>query len=273
MTPLITSTHNPRVKAALALRERRERERAGLMLVEGFEEISLAWQAGIAAGALFYCAALSRAAGGPDLLREMEGAGAEVIEVDQRVFARLAYREGPDGWLATMPVPAARLEDLSPSAPAFLVVAEAVEKPGNLGAMLRTADAAGVQAVIAADPLTDWANPNVVRSSKGALFSVPVAAAPGERVLAWLREQGIGIVAATPSATACYSEVDLRGPVALAVGAEKHGLSEAWLAGADLRVRIPMAGRVNSLNAATAAALLIYEVVRQRGARTSGGRG
>jgi TrmH family RNA methyltransferase len=131
---------------------------------------------------------------------------------------------------------------------------------------LRTADAAGVDALIAAAPLTDWGNPNIVRSSKGALFTIPVAAADNQQTIAWLRQHHIQIVAATPQATQLYTDIDLRGPVAIAVGTEKTGLSETWLDQADVQVRIPMVGKVNSLNVATATALLVYEVVRQRSA-------
>jgi TrmH family RNA methyltransferase len=146
----------------------------------------------------------------------------------------------------------------------LLLVCEAVEKPGNLGAILRTADAAGAAAVLAADPITDWGNPNLVRASKGTVFAVPVASADTSQVLGWLRERGIAVVAATPHADVAYPDVDLTGPVAIVVGAEKEGLSQTWLRAADHRVRIPMAGRANSLNVATSAAILAYEAVRQR---------
>jgi TrmH family RNA methyltransferase len=144
------------------------------------------------------------------------------------------------------------------------VVCESVEKPGNLGAILRTADAAGIDALISCDPLTDWGNPNVVRASKGALFSVQVAEASSVQTIEWLRRNQIRIVVATPQATLSYTQVDLRGPVAITVGEEKHGLSTEWLEQADDAVVIPMFGQVNSLNVATATALLIYEVIRQR---------
>ena len=262
---IITSFQNPRVKQVVALRDRRERERTGLMRVEGYEELSLALESGASPATLFYCPSLWGERRQRELLERAREAGAELVEVDERVFARLAYREGPDGWLATMPAPRRGVDELQLSADPLLVVAEAVEKPGNLGAMLRTCDAAGVGALVAADPLTDWGNPNVVRASKGALFTVPVAEGGGEEVLGWLRGRGIRVVAATPEGSVPYAEADLRGPVAIAVGSEKHGLSEAWLDGADVRVRIPMLGRVNSLNVSIATALLVYEAVGQRG--------
>lgn len=264
---IITSAQNPRVKQIVALRDRRERERSGLMRVEGFEEVTLALASGAQPVALFFCPSFFRSADQAALIERMQQAGAELIEVSERIFEKIAYRDGPDGWLATFPTLDTRLETLRPSANPFLIVAESVEKPGNLGAMLRTADAAGVDALIAAAPHTDWNNPNIVRASKGALFSVPVAAADNQQTLRWLRQHRIRIVAATPQATTLYTDADLDGPLAIAVGEEKYGLSQTWLDAADLRVRIPMFGKVDSLNVATATALLVYEVVRQRSAK------
>lgn len=260
----ITSLQNPRVKQLVALRDKRERMRSGLMRVEGYEELTLALQSGARPVSLYVCPELFRAADPQETIARAQQAGAEIIEVSLRVFEKMAYREGPDGWLATFPTIDRQLHDLQLPANPLLVVAEAVEKPGNLGAMLRTADAAGVHGLIAAAPLTDWGNPNIVRASKGALFSVPVAAAATAELIGWLHEKRIAIVAATPQATANYTDVDLRGPIAVAVGEEKYGLSKALLDQADVQVRIPMIGRVNSLNVATSMALLVYEAVRQR---------
>ncbi len=261
---LLTSLQNPRVKAVVALRDRRERDRSGVMRVEGFEELSLALASGARLRALFYCPQLFATPDQIDLVERIAAMGVDVYEATVEVFGKMAYREGPDGWLAVCDTLATRLDDISLSTVPFLIVAEAVEKPGNLGAMLRTADAVGVDAVLAAAPITDWGNPNIVRASKGAVFSVPVAAASTMETLDWLRERGIAIVAATPAATALYTDVDLRGPIAIAVGAEKHGLSDSFLAAADIQVRIPMWGRVNSLNVSIATALLAYEALRQR---------
>ena len=180
------------------------------------------------------------------------------------VFKKIAYRDNPDGCLAVLPAPRRRLDDLVAGDRPLLVVAEAVEKPGNLGALLRSADAAGATGVIVCDPTTDLNNPNVVRSSRGTLFTVPLAEASTAEALAWLRARQIAIVAATPQAQLIYTEADLRGPLAIAVGAEDDGLTPAWLDQADLTVRIPIFGQVNSLNVATAASLILYEAVRQR---------
>lgn len=256
---VITSPHNPRIKATVRLRERRRREAEGVVVIEGADELALALTSGVEPQTMFVCPALT---GGRALPLPP---GTEVVEVSEAVFAKLAYRENPDGWLALAPAPQRPLAALTlPPAP-LVLVCEAVEKPGNLGAMLRTADAAGVAGLIVCDPATDLGNPNVVRASRGALFTVPLAQAATAEALAWLRARAIPIVAATPQATVAYTAVDLRGPAAVVVGAEDTGLSPAWLEAAEVRVRIPMAGRVNSLNVAASAALLLYEAVRQRG--------
>jgi TrmH family RNA methyltransferase len=259
----LTSTANPRVRTLLGLRRRRDREQAGLTIVA----------AGSRPREIYHCPELSTPGGADEqLLARAAALGARIIRVNRRVFEKIAYREGPDGWLAVVPAVDTRLDRLQPGPEPLLLVCEAVEKPGNLGAMLRTADAAGLAGVIAVDPVADWGNPNIVRASKGTVFSVPVAAATGAQALEWLRDHGIGLVATTPDAERLYTDVDLRGPVAVAVGTEKHGLSPAWLAAATHRVRIPMRGRIDSLNVATAAALVVYEALRQRGAGDGGDR-
>jgi TrmH family RNA methyltransferase len=260
---VVTSPANPRLKTLVALRRRRHRDEAGQTLVEGYEETALAMDAGVRPTALYFCPEL-HPAGQEELLDRAEATGAELVQVSRSAFEKVAYRESPDGWLAVVPAVATDLAGLRLDPDPLLLVCEAVEKPGNLGAILRTADAAGAAAVLAADPSTDWGNPNVVRASKGTVFAVPVATADSSQVLGWLRERGIAVVAATPHTGVAYPDVDLTGPVAIAVGTEKEGLSEAWLRAADHRVRIPMAGRANSLNVATSAAILAYEAVRQR---------
>jgi TrmH family RNA methyltransferase len=260
----VTSLSNPRVKYAIRLRDRRHRDRAGQMLVEGREELALALGGGARPQTLFVCPELLRPAEAA-LLQQASAAAGEVIEVTPAVFARLSYRENPDGWLAIVPAPSASLDSIALGPSPLLLVAEAVEKPGNLGALLRSADAAGVTAVVVCDPATDINNPNVVRSSRGTRFTVPVVEAGTSETLAWLAAHGVRVAAATPQAALIYTDADLRGPLAIAVGGEAQGLTAAWLDSADLRVRIPMRGQVNSLNVAASAALLLYEAVRQRG--------
>ncbi|RNI25445.1 TrmH family RNA methyltransferase [Flexivirga caeni] len=262
----ITSAANPRLKALVALRRRRTRDETGRTLLEGYDELALALSAGVRPHELFVCPELmADPRAQDDVVRAARAAHAQVVRLSRPAFEKVAYREGADGFLAVVPaVGATPRELLLPAAP-LVLIAESVEKPGNLGAMLRTADAAGVDAVVAADPVTDWGNPNVVRSSKGTVFSVPVATATTAETLAWARDRGIQVVAATPAATALHTDVDLTGPIAIAVGTEKEGLSREVLDVADVQVRIPMGGKANSLNVATSAAIVLYEAVRQRG--------
>jgi TrmH family RNA methyltransferase len=261
MTP-ITSLQNPKVKYVLSLRERRERQQHRLVLVEGYAELSLVLANGIQPVDLFICPPLFRQKKQAALLRQFPAV--QPIEVDERVFQKIAYRENPDGWLATVPFPQIPLEKLPLRENPCLVIAERMEKPGNLGAILRTADAAGMDAVIACDPLTDWGNPNVVRASKGTLFTLPISEGSYEEVRGWLTHQGIRAVVATPDASLSHTQADFSGGVALILGTEHEGVSSRWLKSADVQVSIPMFGKVNSLNVSAAAAILMYEVVRQR---------
>jgi RNA methyltransferase, TrmH family len=262
--PIITSVANPRLRAVAALRRRRARDAQGRTVVEGLAELELALGAGAIPELVLFCPELGAGAGQFALVERARGHGATALRCGAEAFERVAYREGPDGILAVLPTPGVRLCELTVPPEPLLVVCEALEKPGNLGAVLRTADAVGAAAVIATDPVADWGNPNVVRASKGTVFSVPVALGTVDETSVWLRHNGIRLVATTPDGSAAYTDTDLRGAVAIAVGTEKYGLSPAMLAAADARVRIPMVGRVNSLNAATAAAVVLYEAVRQR---------
>jgi TrmH family RNA methyltransferase len=261
---VITSLKNARIKRVIALQDRRDRDQLGLTRVEGYDEIRLALESKTEPTEVYVCPELFRSAEESGLLRSLSDAGAETIEVSRPVFEKLAYRQNPDGWLAVFPSPHRDLASLHPRQPALLLVVESVEKPGNLGAILRSADAAGVDAVIVCDPTTDLYNPNVVRSSRGTIFAVPVVQAAGAEALNWLHAHGIAILAATPNARTLYTDADMRRSIAIAVGTEDEGLTTAWLTQADLAVRIPMNGRVNSLNVAAAATLLLYEAVRQR---------
>jgi TrmH family RNA methyltransferase len=176
----------------------------------------------------------------------------------------MSYRENPDGWLAVFPIPQTSLDALKLSQSPLVIVAESVEKPGNLGAILRTADAARVDALLVCNSRVDVWNPNVVRASRGAVFSVPVAESDNESALKWLNAHHIHVLAATPSAEELYFNLNLSEPVAIAVGTEGEGLTEFWMNGADLKVKIPMMGKVNSLNVSVSTALILYEAVRQR---------
>lgn len=261
----ITSSANPRVKRLVDLRKRSTRDAEGVTLVEGFDEVQLAATAGVGVQTLYCCRALMRPEGaGRDLVDTLAAAGSEVVFLGQSAFTKASYRESPDGWLAvvrdpTRPLASMRLDDRS-----LVLVAESVEKPGNLGAMLRTADATGVSAVVAASPVTDWGNPNVVRASLGTVFTVPVASWTSDEVMSWLAGYGVPVVVATPDADVVVTDLDLTGAVAVVVGAEHAGVSATWRAAAAATARIPLVGRVNSLNVATSAAVVLYEALRQR---------
>jgi TrmH family RNA methyltransferase len=262
----ISSLQNPRVKQLVKLRDRRPRDEAGVFLVEGYREIRRALERRVPLRELYYAPDWFLGENEPALIAEAAAAGARLFEFTREVFAKVAYRERPDGLLAVAPQWRRTLEDLPAPAKGdpFLLVVEAIEKPGNLGTILRSADAAGCDAVIVCDPVTDIFNPNVVRASTGVLFAVPLVVETGERVHAWLRARGIRIVATTPAAEQVYSAADLRGPLAVVMGSEQYGLSEFWLRHADLPVRIPMAGQADSLNVAMATIITLFEAVRQR---------
>jgi TrmH family RNA methyltransferase len=257
----ITSLQNPRIKHIVKLRDdKKQRKQDGLMLVEGFDEISLAISAGHKPQTLLSA---------PELATQQSVFdSAETITVTRAVFEKMAYRDNPDGWLAIFPIPNTTFESLEsgsslPKLP-LIIIAESIEKPGNLGAILRTADAAHVDAVLLCDPRVDLWNPNVVRASRGTVFSVPVVECNNASALEWLKSREMRVLAATPSADVLYSAVDLRQPVAIAVGTEDEGLTDFWMQNADLRVKIPMLGKVNSLNVSVSTALIVYEAVRQR---------
>lgn len=258
----ITSPANPRVRWLVSLRRRRTRDAEGVTVVEGHDEICLALAAGAVPRTLYYCPSL--VAGRADLVHEAAALGAEIVTLSKPAFAKASYREGPDGWLAVVPDPSRPLDGLTLSPNPLVLVCERIEKPGNLGAMLRTAEAAGIDAVIAADPLTDWGNPNVVRASKGTGFAIPIASGTSERVRGWLVGRGLRIVVAAPDSDLLITTVDLTAPTAIVVGAEHDGVSGPWLDAADDIAKLPMFGHVNSLNVATSAAVVVYEAVRQR---------
>ncbi len=264
MTEKISSLQNPRIKQLVRLRDRRPRDEAGVFLVEGYREIRRALAKAVRLTELYFSPDWFLGENEPALIDEAARAGAQLFELSKDAFAKIAYRERPDGLLAVAPQWKRSLSDLALKPPPFLLVVEAIEKPGNLGTILRSADAAGAEAVSVCDPVTDIFNPNVVRSSTGVLFSVPVVISESAMVRQWLREQGIRAVATTPAARNLYTETDLRGPLAIVMGSEQYGLSEYWLKESDAQVRIPMAGQADSLNVAMATIITLFEAVRQR---------
>lgn len=238
----------------MKLRDRRARDKTGEFLIEGYRELLAAVDNGWEVRSLFYCPKLFL---GGNEMALLERSNAELIEVTPEVFEKMSYRDRPDGLLGVAPQKKRALEDLSGD---FFALAEAIEKPGNLGTILRSCDAAGVDGLIVVDRCTDIFNPNVVRASVGTLFTVPVVEATSAEALAWL--EGVDVLAATPQAEVEYTEVDMTRPIAIAVGTEQVGLTEKWME--KTQVKIPMLGKANSLNVATATTLMLYEAVRQR---------
>ncbi|MDJ0365131.1 RNA methyltransferase [Hymenobacter sp. H14-R3] len=265
----ITSLHNPRIKDVLRLQEKSaERRRQGLTLVEGYRELANARQAGWTVATLFVCEELAGAEITQELLApaQLVPRPYEYLPVSTAVFAKLAVRERSDGVLAVLRTPSRTLADLQLPDNPLVIVLEAVEKPGNLGAILRTADAAPAHAVLVGDPRTDLYNPNVIRASLGGIFTVPTVAAPMVEILAFLKEKGIRTFAAALADDAkSYTATSLSGPTALVLGTEADGLTPATRAACDETVIIPMRGVLDSLNVSVAAAVLTFEAVRQRG--------
>lgn len=261
----LTSPSNPKLKRVVKLRTCAAREESGEMIVEGYRECRRALDRGYKPHAIFHCPDFYlKNENEPQLVADAAKAGAEVFTCTKTCFTKIAYKERPDGLLMVGPHISIKLADLKLPPHALIIVTEAIEKPGNLGTILRSADAAGAAAVIVCDRTTDIHNPNVVRASTGTMFSVPIVEASSEDALAYLKAHNFSILAATPHAEKLHSEVDLTGNVAIALGAEQYGLTAKWMDGADLRVRIPMLGMADSLNVSAAATILVYEAVRQR---------
>ena len=259
MSVEISSVQNERVKRIIKLqRKASARREEGLTVIEGAREVSRAMENGWQPVELWFCHELAK---DQPLMNANEH---EWTACSKAVFEKISYREGPDGVLAVGPLVGKSLADLKLSANPLILVAEGLEKPGNLGALLRTADGVGADAVIICDATTDLNNPNVVRASIGTLFYLPVAEASSEETIIFLKEKGIKILSAVPDAEAVYTDVELTGPVAVVVGAEDKGLSSQWKKAANLNVKIPMLGKNDSLNVSVSAAVLLYEAVRQR---------
>lgn len=260
----ITSLQNPKIKEAIRLRDRRDRDETGQFLIEGYRELKRFQDSRRKLLSLFTCKELFLGENEEELIDRFAKAGATLYTCASDVFRKLSYRDRPDGLLGIAKQEEHPLDSLVLNPSPFLVIAESIEKPGNLGTILRSSDAAGVDALILCDRCTDLYNPNVVRASVGTLFTVPVVEAKGDEAIAYLKTNGIKIVAATPHADLEYTEVDFTQPIAIAIGTEQLGLSAQFMEQADIQVKIPMCGVADSLNAAMATVILLYEVLRQR---------
>ncbi|MEI7492338.1 MAG: RNA methyltransferase [Bacteroidota bacterium] len=259
----LTSLQNPFIKDVLLLREKsRERKTRELFIIEGIREFNLAVSGGFLIQAVAFC---------PDLLpaeevTKLSGYSflSNLFEVSRQVYNRIAFRQDAEGVIALSRPRLYGLNDLIlPPSPLILIL-ESVEKPGNLGAVLRTADAANIDAVIICDPLTDVYNPNTVRSSIGCIFTVPLSVSTTQDTIAWLHSRGIKSYATSLGADLFYHTLDFRGPTAFVMGTESTGLSELWLTKADHAIKIPMGGKIDSMNVSVSAAIVVFEARRQR---------
>jgi len=266
MARFISSSHNPVIKNVLLLEEKpRARKEQDRIVIEGLRETRHAADNGFIITDLLYVRELVPES---DLDALVTGSGEAALTcISQEVFNRMAYRKDSGGLIALSKPKRYHFGDLLLKDRPLLLVVETVEKPGNLGALLRTADAAGLDAVILCDPQTDIYNPNVIRSSVGCIFTMPVVTVDTHEAIAWFRAAGIRMFATALTATHYYHETDFNQPAAIIMGSEANGLSSAWLEGADDLIRIPMMGKIDSMNVSASAAIVIFEAMRQRGFR------
>lgn len=258
---MITSPQNPKIRNILALEKARERKKQHLCVIEGIKELSLAVAGGYAVNSVFFC---------PDIIGETEVLKLVkderlLIPVQHAVFEKIAYRESTGGIVALATPKEHSLASLSLRADPLVLILEGVEKPGNLGAILRTADAAGADAVIICDPQTDFYNPNVIRSSVGCVFTTAIASASSAETIEWLKARNINIYCTYLQASIPYYETDFRRGCAIVMGTESTGLSDLWVRESDANIIIPMQGKIDSMNVSTAAAVVVFEAKRQRG--------
>ena len=260
---MITSVQNPKVKQLLLLQQKSsERKKTGLFVVEGRRELMHCLEAGYELDTVFVCSQLET---GVEPMPTLPS-GVRLLEVSKAVYEKIAYRGSTEGVVAVVRSRQLRLSDLSLGPHPLIVVVERVEKPGNLGAILRSADASGVDAVVVCDPLTDLYNPNLIRSSVGGFFSVPSVACSSEECIAFLKEKGIRILTAQLQDSHVYYDTDMTVGTAIVMGTESTGLTDLWRQAADAHIRIPMLGKIDSLNVSVSAAILMFEAVRQRSA-------
>lgn len=261
---LITSLQNQRVKDVVKLRDHRQRVKQGRILIDGVREITRALRGGIDIVQAFVCEPLCQSRESQDLLGSLANAGIELWHVTPEVLEKMAFGDRAEGVLAVAETPRRSLASLEVKPEALIAVIEGVEKPGNVGAVLRSADAAGVNAVIVADGGTDLFNPNTIRASLGTLFTLAVCEASTEQTMAWLRARRCRIYGARLDATVDYTLADYRGAAAIVLGSEADGLTEAWRTDDVTGIKLPMCGVADSLNVSATAAVLFYEALRQR---------
>lgn len=264
----VTSAQNPKIKTLLSLQEKaRLRKEMGLFVVEGRRELEHCVHAGFEIDTVFFCPeifglTLSAAGQTPEVLEKAR----QIVNVPAELYNKIAYRGGTEGIIAEVKSRELSLDSLKLPENPLIVVLESVEKPGNLGAVLRSADAAGADAVLICDPLTDLYNPNLIRASIGAVFTVQTVCCSSEEAINWLKANKIKLYTAQLQDSSWYYDTDMKGATAIAIGTEATGLTDAWREAADAHIKIPMLGELDSLNASVSAAILLFEAVRQRNA-------
>ena len=264
MSKLITSLQNPLIKNILLLEEKpRERDQQNLIIIEGIREINLALMAGFTLSTLVYCKDLITDNDLSSIISQSVSS-LDSAEVPVEIYNRMAYRKDHEGAIALAIPKRTLFTDLTLRSIPLLLVIESVEKPGNLGALLRTADAAKLDAVILCDPKTDIFNPNTIRSSIGCIFTIPVVTSTTPDTIEWLRTNKIRIFGTALTSSRFYHETDYKGPAAIIMGSEAHGLSKTWLDEADELIKIPMNGKIDSMNVSASAAVVVFEALRQR---------
>jgi TrmH family RNA methyltransferase len=263
----ITSVRNPRVKAVCKLREREHRVQTGTTIAEGIKELSRAADAGLRAQAIFMCPRWCPWETAEEFAKRLQVSPAGKIVVSELVYRAIAFGDRQDGLLAVVEVPCRSLKDLPTRQEGLYLILEGIEKPGNLGAIFRTADAAGVQGVLLVDAPCDPWNPNAIRASVGTVFTVPFASANAQEAIGWVKNRDLQLVGADPERGHLLWDLDFRRGTAIVLGAEHSGLSAVWKRVGCQLARIPMYGRGDSLNVSVAAAVFLYEAVRQRQAR------
>lgn len=262
---IITSLQNESVKQTLALREARGRREYGLTLIDGLREISRALDAGVLMERVYYCPFVGRHQECQELLARIRDARVKVLETTPSVFEKMAFGQRAEGLLGVCRVPERSLIDIKPKGNSLFVIAQALEKPGNIGAILRSCDAAGVDGLLLVDAKTDLYNPNVIRASTGTVFTVPVASASSQAVYDFLKRYKISSCGLFPQAKELFTQIDFTGPVAIVLGSEDQGLNEFWHEHADIKMKLPMLGIADSLNVSVCGAIVVYEALRQRG--------
>lgn len=261
---LLSSAQNPKIKKLLALQQKSsERRKNGLFVIEGLRELEHCIEGGFDIDSVFVCPSIMGLSEGDELPLALQG-GVRIFEVTADIYSKIAYRGSTEGIIAEVKTKSLTLKDIPKKDAPLYVVLESVEKPGNLGAILRSADASGVDAVIVCDPLTDLFNPNLIRSSIGGIFTVPCVACSSEECIEFFKTNGVKILTAQLQDSEQYYDTDMTCATAIVMGTEATGLTDIWRKAADAHIRIPMLGKLDSLNVSVSAAILMYEAVRQR---------